>query len=85
METPRANAPAFVSVKNPVREKLVRATGATLEKFGFKKGRGRPKKCRSCDGACCEACNFTGFEPSISDSKPATAVADRYSCGCYGG
>lgn len=35
--------------------------------FGFAKGKGRPKKCRSCNAAGCSECDFTGFEPGKLD------------------
>lgn len=51
--------------------KKIRAVGrAAVGTFGFIKGRGRPKKCRGCNGEGCDACGWTGKEPGKSD-KPA--------------
>jgi len=49
--------------------KRIRARiSGVFAKAGFSKGKGRPKKCRSCGGEKCSECGFTGFEPGKGDT-----------------
>lgn len=66
-------------VKNSIGAKLGKIGETISEKFGvpFKKGRGRPKKCRQCDGARCEKCNWTGVEPGKGDKPISSEVAPK--------
>lgn len=61
--TPAGNHPS----ENGLGEKLRRATAGLFAKAGFKKGKGRPKKCRECGGDGCDECNWTGKEPGRAD------------------
>lgn len=57
----RANNPS----KAGIGERIRRTVGKT---FNFAKGKGRPKKCRACNGEKCAECEFTGVEPGKADS-----------------
>ena len=56
-----ANAP----VETGLREKIRTATSSLFA--GFRKGKGRPKKCRACGGDGCAACKWTGVVPGKAD------------------
>ena len=52
------------TVANGLGERIRRRVAKT---FAFTKGKGRPKKCRACDGEKCAECDFTGVEPGKAD------------------
>lgn len=53
------------SPKAGLGDRIRRRVGAT---FNFAKGKGRPKKCRACNGEKCAECEFTGVEPGKADA-----------------
>lgn len=67
------------SAKNPpapkigLGEKIRRATATAFSAAGFRKGKGRPKKCRACNGLRCEECHWTGLEPGKADVPSSLA------------
>lgn len=60
-DAPRTND----SPKTGLGDRIRRRVGAT---FNFAKGKGRPKKCRACNGEKCAECEFTGVEPGKADA-----------------
>lgn len=52
-----------VGLAKRIRKRIAGVFG----KAGFDKGRGRPKRCRDCNGEGCGECNFTGVVPGKSD------------------
>ena len=65
-----ANEPTTAKPDSPkigLGEKIRRATRGLFDGAGFKKGKGRPKKCRACDGVGCAECNWTGVQPGKAD------------------
>jgi hypothetical protein len=55
---------ALAAPKAGLGERLRKKVGRV---FNFRKGKGRPKKCRECNGDGCEDCEFTGVEPGLAD------------------
>lgn len=69
-ETATTNEPIAKGIAAPkvgLREKIRRATAPLWQAAGLKKGKGRPKKCRNCDGMGCPECNWTCIAPGKGD------------------
>jgi hypothetical protein len=67
---PNENPTPSGTDKTALGSKLRRLGAGVVAKFKFRKGRGRPKKCRQCDGNGCAGCDFTGYEPGKADATP---------------
>lgn len=60
-----------------ILQKIRRASASVANLGGkmFAKAKGRPKKCRACDGQGCEECGWTGKLPSKND-RPISEAGD---------